>query len=122
MTPLPTRLWPLPRNTGLVPGHSPAIKKSNAIVGEIAGTNIPVLLTGESVTGKNVYGRVIHLLSGQRAAPLKKVNCRAAAHTEVLGVLKSSLRVSEGSSPDGRGRSEERRVGKECRSRWSPYH
>ena len=24
-------------------------------------------------------------------------------------------------SPDGK-RSEERRVGKECRSRWSPYH
>ena len=23
---------------------------------------------------------------------------------------------------DGLGRSEERRVGKECRSRWSPYH
>src|SRR3712207_7147441 len=25
-------------------------------------------------------------------------------------------------SSDGVGRSEERRVGKECRSRWSPYH
>ena len=24
--------------------------------------------------------------------------------------------------PTGRVRSEERRVGKECRSRWSPYH
>ena len=24
--------------------------------------------------------------------------------------------------PSGCGRSEERRVGKECRSRWSPYH
>src|SRR3712207_9037372 len=24
--------------------------------------------------------------------------------------------------PPGEGRSEERRVGKECRSRWSPYH
>ena len=24
--------------------------------------------------------------------------------------------------PDGKLRSEERRVGKECRSRWSPYH
>ena len=23
---------------------------------------------------------------------------------------------------DDNGRSEERRVGKECRSRWSPYH
>ena len=26
------------------------------------------------------------------------------------------------SDPDGYTRSEERRVGKECRSRWSPYH
>ena len=25
-------------------------------------------------------------------------------------------------STGGRNRSEERRVGKECRSRWSPYH
>src|SRR3712207_8632859 len=25
-------------------------------------------------------------------------------------------------APDDRQRSEERRVGKECRSRWSPYH
>src|SRR3989442_3300043 len=25
-------------------------------------------------------------------------------------------------SPQAKGRSEERRVGKECRSRWSPYH
>ena len=27
-----------------------------------------------------------------------------------------------GDDPDREGRSEERRVGKECRSRWSPYH
>ena len=26
------------------------------------------------------------------------------------------------SAPVEKGRSEERRVGKECRSRWSPYH
>ena len=30
--------------------------------------------------------------------------------------------VSHDGSPDKPGRSEERRVGKECRSRWSPYH
>src|SRR3712207_3364068 len=29
---------------------------------------------------------------------------------------------SSGSSPTTSPRSEERRVGKECRSRWSPYH
>ena len=28
----------------------------------------------------------------------------------------------EGEVPVGALRSEERRVGKECRSRWSPYH
>ena len=33
------------------------------------------------------------------------------------------LRASEGCViPSGLTRSEERRVGKECRSRWSPYH
>ena len=30
--------------------------------------------------------------------------------------------ADERASRDGRFRSEERRVGKECRSRWSPYH
>src|SRR5256885_17086188 len=30
--------------------------------------------------------------------------------------------VGDGVTPGGVGRSEERRVGKECRSRWSPYH
>src|SRR5256885_16715787 len=30
--------------------------------------------------------------------------------------------VCDDGSTDGTARSEERRVGKECRSRWSPYH
>src|SRR2546422_11669331 len=32
-----------------------------------------------------------------------------------------TVRLAEGLPSEGR-RSEERRVGKECRSRWSPYH
>src|SRR2546422_9566196 len=39
----------------------------------------------------------------------------------VLGRLGSSKRVAR-VLPPVRQRSEERRVGKECRSRWSPYH
>ena len=40
------------------------------------------------------------------------------------GLLPLSLRSTKGLSPPGSSpnRSEERRVGKECRSRWSPYH
>src|SRR5256886_11597953 len=33
-----------------------------------------------------------------------------------------SMMTCYGRSEDAAGRSEERRVGKECRSRWSPYH
>ena len=41
--------------------------------------------------------------------------------------VEADVFLSDGSfgraaTPSGRSRSEERRVGKECRSRWSPYH
>ena len=45
-----------------------------------------------------------------------------------MGVRVGSARSNEnggvngGKAGDQTGRSEERRVGKECRSRWSPYH
>ena len=45
------------------------------------------------------------LLSGQYAYKIKK-----ALHTDFLDYSDPGMR------------SEERRVGKECRSRWSPYH
>src|SRR3989441_11057398 len=40
------------------------------------------------------------------------------------GVHRLNVRIDGGkwSAPAGTSRSEERRVGKECRSRWSPYH
>src|SRR5215208_3051026 len=34
----------------------------------------------------------------------------------------SDVLIVAASTPQGGDRSEERRVGKECRSRWSPYH
>ena len=42
---------------------------------------------------------------------------RAAERSATAGTLVTLLR-----NWGGTGRSEERRVGKECRSRWSPYH
>ena len=41
-----------------------------------------------------------------------KVICTATVEDKVPPFLRNT----------GTGRSEERRVGKECRSRWSPYH
>ena len=45
---------------------------------------------------------------------------RAAVPVE--GIIYFKEGKSVGFSGDHRVRSEERRVGKECRSRWSPYH
>ena len=41
-----------------------------------------------------------------------------AKHLGLIGDTGQNLQASI----DGENRSEERRVGKECRSRWSPYH
>ena len=38
------------------------------------------------------------------------------------GMISPGDRIAVGISGEQHERSEERRVGKECRSRWSPYH
>jgi DNA-binding NtrC family response regulator len=44
----------------------------NVLAAEIARTDIPVLLVGESGTGKDVYARLIHRLSGAMKPLLRK--------------------------------------------------
>src|SRR2546426_12488226 len=53
---------------------------------------------------------------GSRLSALSITSARSASEAPVQGSSSSS------SSPSSYSRSEERRVGKECRSRWSPYH
>src|SRR3989449_11645959 len=48
-----------------------------------------------------------------------------ALHSVVVGLDETNAETSLATvslTVSGNGRSEERRVGKECRSRWSPYH
>ena len=44
------------------------------------------------------------------------------AHEIINSLPKSDRIIVEAGTPLIKRRSEERRVGKECRSRWSPYH
>lgn len=86
-------------NSNFVMGHSSTIQEVNSIVGQIARTNVPVLVMGESGTGKEVYGRVIHQLSKHGHMRLKKVSCRAVEQTELF-TLKLDLRKRVDNSAD----------------------
>src|SRR2546421_6364715 len=66
------------------------------------------MVSGEVAGGGSSYEQSI--AEGIHRDPVAKV---VVAPTEVSG-------INQGAA--GRVRSEERRVGKECRSRWSPYH
>ena len=44
------------------------------------------------------------------------------AKNAALGILAAAILTDGECLIDNMPRSEERRVGKECRSRWSPYH
>jgi two-component system, NtrC family, response regulator AtoC len=96
-----TRALDLVVDGGFVYGQSEAISSINAIVAEIAQTDIPVLLSGESGTGKDVYGRLIHLLSRQRDLPLVKLSCTLLAPGELLDRMKRTFGSTEPGSCAG---------------------
>jgi PAS domain S-box-containing protein len=58
-------------------GQSQKIQKVLQQVEQVAGTNMTVLLLGETGTGKELVARAVHEKSGRRDRPLVKVNCSA---------------------------------------------
>jgi DNA-binding NtrC family response regulator len=62
---------------------SPQMKKIRKQALHIAPINVPVLISGESGSGKEVVARMIHQHGQQRKGPFVKVNC-AALPTELL--------------------------------------
>jgi two-component system, NtrC family, response regulator AtoC len=62
---------------------SSAMRRAKAMVDQIADTDVPVLLLGESGVGKEVIARDIHAQSKRRNRPFIKVNC-AALPAELL--------------------------------------
>jgi DNA-binding NtrC family response regulator len=58
-------------------GISPVMRKLRAQAALLAGANVPVLILGESGSGKETTGRLIHKLSVRSAFEFAKVNCAA---------------------------------------------
>ncbi|MBS3824418.1 MAG: sigma 54-interacting transcriptional regulator, partial [Wenzhouxiangellaceae bacterium] len=75
-------------------GESMPIQSLRRTIGRVAATDAPVLITGETGTGKELVARMIHAESRRASGPLVTVNCPALApelfHAEVFGYEKGA--------------------------------
>ena len=92
-------------------GHLSALDKQG---NELAGVDIPLYTfinpSGLNSVGRNLYKQTLGSGEAVQGVP---------GENNVGTIAQASLEMS---NVELLCRSEERRVGKECRSRWSPYH
>jgi two-component system, NtrC family, response regulator AtoC len=91
MNPQINSVLDLPVEAGFVLGQGSAILAVNAMVADIAPTDISVLLVGESGTGKEAYARLIHRMSRTHDVPLKKLSCATLDPARLLGQVQDDL-------------------------------
>ena len=58
-------------------GSSNGLKQAVALARKVADTDVPVLLTGETGTGKEVFSHAIHYASLRSQYPIMAINCSA---------------------------------------------
>lgn len=58
-------------------GDSEVMHKVKSIIGQVADSELTVLIRGESGTGKEIVARLLHQMSSRKSKPFIKVNCAA---------------------------------------------
>lgn len=74
------------RSVGII-GESDSIQEMLATIGQVANTNILVLVTGDSGSGKEMVARAVHKNSRRKFESLVTVNCAAIPS----GIIESEL-------------------------------
>jgi len=76
-------------------GNSPLLNRAINVARQVAPTDISVLITGESGSGKEVFSHIIHQLSARKHGPFIAVNCGAIPEgtidSELFGHEKGSF-------------------------------
>ncbi len=76
-------------------GNSPLLNRAIGIAKQVAPTDISVLISGESGSGKEVFSHIIHQMSARKHGPFIAVNCGAIPEgtidSELFGHEKGSF-------------------------------
>ena len=95
-------LGEMPPDT-IVFGRTEAMQAVRDRLVKLASANVPVLIQGESGTGKDIIARMIHANSPWRTGPWVKVNCPAIPGTllesELFGYEKGAFTGAYGMKP-----------------------
>ena len=83
------------QNAPTLVGQSAALENIRFLIRKVAPAQVPVLLTGESGTGKNVVAQLIHALSERSDQPLITKNCgtfqKDLLRSELFGYRKGAF-------------------------------
>ena len=94
-----------PRDKTVFVGVSRGVQEALYLCGKAGKTNIPVLIRGETGTGKELAARRIHEVSDRETGPFLDVNCVALAETllesELFGHVKGAF---SGADRDRKGK------------------
>src|SRR5579885_1872620 len=84
-------------------GKTQVMQALRSRMDKVASANVPVLIHGESGTGKDIIARMVHGLSPWKTGPYVKVNCPAIPGTllesELFGYEKGAFTGAYGSKP-----------------------
>lgn len=89
-------------------GNCPEITKLKGLINKLAFVDVPILITGETGTGKNILANQIHFTCADKSKPLVYTNCSSIPETlfesELFGHEKGAF---TGATAQKKGRVEE---------------
>jgi DNA-binding NtrC family response regulator len=107
-------LWPRPEGVDAddVIFRSPRMAELVRVATRLASTTLPILITGETGTGKEVFARLVHEHSKVKRGPFVTFNCSAVARdlveSQLFGHRRGAVTGALDSFPRGGGAAENR--------------